>query len=61
MKYFRRFRKDQDGASLIEYALLVALIALVSIVAVTNIGTQVNTAFTSISSSLANAVTPPAK
>jgi pilus assembly protein Flp/PilA len=53
MNMIRKFRKNQDGASLIEYALLVSLIALVCILAITGIGTQVSTSFNSVSSSLA--------
>jgi Flp pilus assembly pilin Flp len=33
-----RIRRDDDGASLVEYALLVALIAIVAVVAVTSFG-----------------------
>lgn len=35
---FRTAARDERGASLIEYALLVALIALVCVVAVTSLG-----------------------
>jgi pilus assembly protein Flp/PilA len=51
-----RFVKNEDGASLVEYALLVALIAVVAIVAVTGTGSNVNVAFGKINSSLQNAV-----
>ena len=49
----RRFvRKDEEGASLIEYGLLVALIALVCIAAITTTGTQVRAVFTAIAAAL---------
>jgi pilus assembly protein Flp/PilA len=46
--------KKQKGASLVEYALLVALIAIVAIVAVRSVGNSVSTQFSSINSNLTN-------
>jgi len=43
----------EDGQDLVEYALLVALIALVCITGVGNVATAVNTVFSNISTSLA--------
>jgi pilus assembly protein Flp/PilA len=40
---------EERGASLVEYALLVALIALVCIAAVTSLGGTVNSKFASVS------------
>jgi pilus assembly protein Flp/PilA len=51
---FRGFAKDDSGQDLLEYALLVALIALVAFGAVAAAGTQVNTIFNSIASQLSN-------
>jgi len=45
-------KKNQKGASLVEYALLVALIAVVCIAAVTTIGNNANVKFSSIGQSL---------
>ncbi len=39
----RRFWNDEDGASLVEYVLLIALIAVVCVGAVTLLGTNTNT------------------
>jgi len=47
-----RARHDEKGASLVEYALLVALIAVVCIVAVTLLGTNASGKFSSVGSSL---------
>lgn len=47
-----RFMTDEDGASLVEYGLLVALIAIVAIVAVTFVGTSVDSNFDEIGSAL---------
>jgi pilus assembly protein Flp/PilA len=47
-----RFARDERGASLVEYALLVALIAVVCIVAVTLLGANASSKFSSVGSSL---------
>jgi len=47
-----RFIKEEEGASMVEYGLLVALIAVVAIIAVTAVGTAVSTNFSEVSSSL---------
>lgn len=44
--------KRQRGASMVEYALLVALIAVIAIVAVRVMGRQVSTEFSEITSAL---------
>lgn len=44
--------ENELGASLVEYALLVALIAVVSILAITLLGQGVSSTFDNISSSL---------
>lgn len=50
----RRFLKDEQGAAMVEYALLVALIALVAIVGVTATGTSINAQFAKISCKIAS-------
>ena len=47
-----RFGRDERGASLVEYALLVALIAVVCIVAITFVGSRASDKFSSVGSSL---------
>ncbi len=49
---FSRFVRDENGATAIEYGLIAALIAVVVITALTNIGTNLETKFTSIATSL---------
>ena len=49
----RAFVRDDSGQDLLEYALLIGLIALVTVLAVTNAGSEVNRIFTSIAGSLA--------
>ena len=51
-KFMTRFAKDESGATAIEYGLIVALIAVVIITAVTTLGTNLNTAFTTINGKL---------
>jgi len=47
-----RFSDSERGASLVEYALLVALIAVVCIVAVRTLGTEADKAFDSVGDEL---------
>jgi len=47
-------RGDDRGASLVEYALLIALIAAVCIVAVTFFGTQTGDSFSRTASAVTN-------
>jgi pilus assembly protein Flp/PilA len=48
-----RFSDSERGASLVEYALLVALIAVVCIVAVTFLGKSASSKFSSVGSAVA--------
>jgi pilus assembly protein Flp/PilA len=45
MERIKNFFKDESGATAVEYGLMVALIAVVIIAAVTNLGTAVNSKF----------------
>ena len=49
----KRFLRDEDGASAIEYALLAGLIAVVFIAGATLLGTSINTLFTNIGNCVA--------
>lgn len=53
-RVLRRFSKDESGAAMVEYALLVALIALVAIVGVSATGTSLNAQFAKISCKIAS-------
>ncbi len=55
MNRFNSFVRETEGQDLLEYALLVGLIALVAVVAITSAGSSVNTIFTNIASALAKA------
>jgi pilus assembly protein Flp/PilA len=47
-----RFARTERGASLVEYALLVALIAVVCILAITFVGSRANSKFSEVGSRL---------
>lgn len=44
--------RDEEGATMVEYGLLVALIALVALGAVTTVGQKLSTLFTNVGTSL---------
>ena len=52
MKLFNLFCFDEKGGGLVEYVLIITLIALAAIAAMTTVGTKLNTGMTSISSKL---------
>ncbi len=52
LEFLKKF-KNEKGAAAVEYGIMVALIAVVIIVAVTQIGTHLNTAFTTVANALA--------
>ena len=51
-KLMNRFKKDESGATAIEYGLIAALIAVVIISALTLLGTTLETKFNEVSNSL---------
>jgi len=55
----KRFVKDEEGVTAIEYGLIAALIAIVIVAAVTIVGTQLNIVFTSVSNCLSGVGTCP--
>jgi pilus assembly protein Flp/PilA len=48
-----RFMREEEGATAVEYGLMVAAIAAVIVTIVFTLGGQVNTAFTTVSNSIA--------
>jgi Flp pilus assembly pilin Flp len=56
--YVRSFISNDKGQDLLEYALLVALIAIVCVFAITSTGTSVNDIFAKISEDLDGALAP---
>jgi pilus assembly protein Flp/PilA len=51
-QFVTRFIKDENGATAIEYGLIVALISVVIITAVTSVGTSLKAKFNAINSAL---------
>jgi pilus assembly protein Flp/PilA len=51
-KLINRFRRDDEGAALVEYGMLVGLIAVICVAAVTLLGHEVSSAFSYIASAL---------
>ncbi len=49
---FRKFMRDESGATAIEYGLIAAGISLAIIAVVNGLGTNLNTKFTDLNSSL---------
>ncbi|HXE81131.1 MAG TPA: Flp family type IVb pilin [Vicinamibacterales bacterium] len=55
IEYVKSFVREDEGQDLLEYALLVALIALVAVGAVTMAGQSVNDIFSAVAGELGNA------
>jgi pilus assembly protein Flp/PilA len=51
-QFINRFVRDEAGQDLVEYAMLLAFIALIAIVGVKTLGTTVNTFFSNVATSL---------
>jgi pilus assembly protein Flp/PilA len=47
-----KFNTDERGASMVEYGLLLALIAVIALIAVKAVGTKVSSNFSNVASSL---------
>jgi pilus assembly protein Flp/PilA len=54
-KFFAKKLNNQHGVTMIEYALIAALIAVVAILALTSIGTSLTSTFTDIATKLGGA------
>jgi pilus assembly protein Flp/PilA len=57
MEKMIRFFKDEEGATAVEYGLMVALIAAVIVTIVTTLGTEIRQAFTSVADAIKPATT----
>ncbi|MFE6964546.1 Flp family type IVb pilin [Agromyces sp. NPDC057679] len=53
-------RSDDEGATAVEYGLIVAAIAAVIVVIVFTLGGQIQAAFQTVSTAITNGNTPPA-
>lgn len=52
MEKIKRFLKDEQGATAIEYGLIASLIAVAIVVGATAVGTNLNNAFTKIAAKI---------
>ena len=52
MERFRTLRSSKSGQTLVEYALILVLIAIVAIASMTTVGTKVNSSFSKAASAL---------
>jgi len=57
MNHMNRFVREDDGATMVEYGLMVALIAVVCIAAVTLVGSSLSSLFGRVSTNISNAGT----
>jgi len=55
----RNFIVQEEGATMVEYAIMVALIAIVSILTITALGIKVNTIFGRVDSALSPVAAGP--
>ena len=53
----KRFIREEEGATMVEYGLMIALIAVVLIVIVSTLGQSLKTSFSRTSNGVANAET----
>ena len=51
----RRFLVSEDGPTAVEYAVMLALIIIVCLVAITSIGTKASTTFSNVAASIGGA------
>lgn len=54
IKFFKSLRKDTKGSTLIEYGLIAALVSIAAITVLTALGTNVESAFETVSTTLEN-------
>ena len=58
MSNIKKFVYDESGATMVEYVILVGLVAIAALAAITAFGSTVSSTFTSINSSLTSSALP---
>ena len=53
MTFYKNLVRDEQGATAIEYGLIAALIAVAAITAMTSLGTNLSSTFTTVSNEMA--------
>lgn len=56
----KKFLNEESGATMVEYAVLVALISIAAIATIILVGQKVDSAFQQVEAALPAAATPPA-
>lgn len=51
-KFFKKFIKDEEGATAVEYAVMIVLIIVVCLAVITLLGTEVRDAFNTVAQTL---------
>ena len=57
MKFIKKLRKNEEGATAIEYGLIAALIAVAAITAMQSLGNNLSTTFNKVSTSMSGTST----
>jgi pilus assembly protein Flp/PilA len=57
MKFFNKLLRDEQGATAIEYGLIAALIAVAAITAMQSLGSELNSTFDTVATTLEEADT----
>ena len=52
MKFMKKLRRDEAGATAIEYGLIAALIAVAAITAMSSLGDQLSTTFNDVTTAM---------
>ena len=55
MKFFNKLRRNEEGATAIEYGLIAALIAVAAITAMDSLGDELSATFNNVDTTMANA------
>lgn len=55
VRFIRAFARSRDGATAIEYGLIAALIAVVTIAGLTTLGTTLNTKYNTVATDVSSA------
>ena len=50
--FFKRFIQEEEGATAVEYAVMIVLIIVVCLAVITTLGTNVQTAFSKVAATL---------
>jgi pilus assembly protein Flp/PilA len=52
VKFFKQLKRDEEGASLIEYTVLLAILLVAVIATIAGVGTWINATWTNLSAAL---------